>query len=128
MIKINEIVHRESGLLSRPCYGNGGLLASFAFNDDVYSLVIWRMRTPLDVTFLRHLELPISEDESIWAIWIEIDEEFIAVFEKHRHRNSLTIHFISATTLQIEVSLSTRNCIARYLSGFLVLNSKNDIR
>ena len=97
-------------------------------NDDVRSLVIWRMKTPLDVTFLRHLKLQISEDQSIRRRWIKMDEEFIAVFEEHRDRNSLTIHFVSATTLQIEVSLSTRNCIARYRSGFLVLNSKNYVR
>jgi hypothetical protein len=91
-------------------------------------MAIWRIKTPLDVTFLRHLQLPTPEDKYKTKRWITMDEEFVAVFEKHFDRDAHTIYLVSTTTLEIVTSLSAHNCTARYESGLLVLHSKKDIR
>jgi hypothetical protein len=66
--------------------------------EGTFLLFIWRMKSPLHVTYLTQLQIDGDKSETVS---LAMDERYITVIRRHSEQNR-TLHFVSTKTLTNE--------------------------
>ena len=122
MIQLNEFNKPSGCKVAAFDIGYQGLVAAVATHpNEGHQLILWRMNSPSDITYLHSSPITVDGD-----INMKMDEEYIGIFIK-QEVHCLT-YYISMKTLQVESSTPIDEFDEIiYEKGYLIVYRKKKI-